>query len=245
MNWHRKAESLVLSPTSLGELCFITQGSQPVKTSQVYLIKFSLTLNKSLDGLVTLSTANRSQILFTHPSAQVERHSPLCSCNPFTHSVQFIRDTHWVQVCKQRVQIPASMKYPLSHVLTHLLFWSSKLLEHVKQSFSVGPMHVSQVEWHEWQRPLSAYSARWFSWKKGRRRANILNEKLQRRTKVSYKTFTRLDAKQRFYRSGDAKLFLSHEGISQQLLFQYLITNVSVNRNVVFFSCPTYKGIMN
>lgn len=34
------------------------------------------------------------------------------------------------------------------------------MFEHVKQSFSVGPMHVSQVEWHEWQRPLSEYSAK-------------------------------------------------------------------------------------
>lgn len=96
---------------------------------------------------------------FTYPSAQVARHSPLCSCRPFTHSVQFMRETHCVQVCKHIVHTPASMKEPLSHVLTHLLFCNRRLFEHVRQSFSVGPMHDSHVEWHEWQWPLSKYSA--------------------------------------------------------------------------------------
>lgn len=132
---------------------FIIKQAEFIKNSTLNERKKS-----SLIGLVEFNF--ESQIFFTYPSAHVEWHSPLCSCNPFTHSVQFIRDTHCVQVCKHRVQIPASMKYPLSHVLTHLLFCSSKLFEHVKQSFSVGPMHVSQVEWHEWQRPLSEYSAK-------------------------------------------------------------------------------------
>lgn len=125
----------------------------------------------STGSLSLILKSAMENFLFTHPSAQVERHSPLCSCNPFTHSVQFMRETHCVQVCKQRVQIPASMKYPLSHVFTHLLFWRSRLLEQVRQSFSVGPMQVSQVEWHEWQRPLSKYSAEDFYRERERKRA--------------------------------------------------------------------------
>lgn len=168
--WRRKIKPRHHHHTSLArgmETRFCVSVIKPFP-QQVEFIKLSSSNKKnwskcqtranSLIGLVKFNF--KSQILFTYPSAQVARHSPLCSCNPFTHSVQFIRETHWVQVCKQRVQIPASMKYPLSHVLTHLLFWRSKLFEHVKQSFSVGPMHVSQVEWHEWQRPLSEYSAK-------------------------------------------------------------------------------------
>lgn len=45
----------------------------------------------------------------TYPWAHVVLHSPLCNCNPLAHAVQFIRDTHWVQVCKHFAQTPASM----------------------------------------------------------------------------------------------------------------------------------------
>lgn len=98
-------------------------------------------------------------LLNAYPSAHVARHSPLCNWSPLTHSVQFIRDTHWLQVCKHKVHAPASMKYPLSHVFTHLLFCNSKFGAHDRQSFSVGPVQVSHVEWHGWHRPLSKYSA--------------------------------------------------------------------------------------
>lgn len=45
----------------------------------------------------------------TYPSAHVVRHSPLCNCNPLTHTVQFIRDTHCVHVCRHFAQTPASI----------------------------------------------------------------------------------------------------------------------------------------
>lgn len=44
-----------------------------------------------------------------YPSAQVVRHSPLCNCRPLAQAVQFIRETHCVQVCRHLAHTPASM----------------------------------------------------------------------------------------------------------------------------------------
>lgn len=153
-------------------------------------------------------------------------------------------------MCKQRVQIPASIKKPFSHELTHLLFCNSKLFEHVKQSFSVGPRQVSQVEWHEWHRPFSEYSAKgcWF-FQNERKEENILNDGQQgnqrhmwncNNTFMAQSSFYQrsfLNVSGSFYRYFDkcSKIVFDTHGASRSL-FQYLIAVVNRAQMLLFLS---------
>ena len=64
-----------------------------------------------------------------------------------------------MQVWRHLAQPPVSMKNPSAQLATHLLLWRRREPLQERQSDSVDPVQVSQVEWQGRQCPLSEYSA--------------------------------------------------------------------------------------
>ena len=98
----------------------------------------------------------------TNPQAQVDLHSPLCSCKPSWQEVQLSLETQLLQVCRQGTQtgreLLISLQQPASHWAMQRLPCNSNGIWQVMQKSSVAPEQLSQVEWQGLQCPSSKYS---------------------------------------------------------------------------------------